>query len=116
MRCEKNGSRSIALITTFTCSKSSKPARRRRGRNAQSPYGRVFNLSISVSKSVATVITFTITPVPQMSNKQKRGAVGLDIGGTKIAAGIMLWPSGEILHRVLIPTKPTRGGEAVLRD
>jgi len=51
-----------------------------------------------------------------MSNKQKRGAVGLDIGGTKIAAGIVLWPSGEILHRVLIPTQPARGGEAVLRD
>src|SRR5205807_9729912 len=41
---------------------------------------------------------------------------GLDIGGTKIAAGVVLWPSGEILQRTIIPTKPTRGGEAVLKD
>lgn len=51
-----------------------------------------------------------------MNNKQQLGAVGLDIGGTKIAAGVMLWPSGEIIRRMLIPTKPTRGGEPVLQD
>jgi len=51
-----------------------------------------------------------------MNNKQKLGAIGLDIGGTKIAAGVVLWPSGEILRRTIIPTKPTRGGEAVLKD
>jgi glucokinase len=63
-----------------------------------------------------TVITFTITPDPQMNNRPQRGAIGLDIGGTKIAAGVVLWPSGEILRRTIIPTKPTRGGEAVLKD
>jgi glucokinase len=51
-----------------------------------------------------------------MSNKQQIGAIGLDIGGTKIAAGVVLWPSGKILRRTIIPTKPTRGGEEVLRD
>lgn len=51
-----------------------------------------------------------------MNNKQQLGAIGLDIGGTKIAAGVVLWPSGEILRRTVIPTQPTRGGEAVLKD
>jgi glucokinase len=40
----------------------------------------------------------------------------LDIGGTKIAGGVVLWPSGEILSRIIIPTNSTRGGEAVLND
>jgi glucokinase len=52
-----------------------------------------------------------------MNNKQQLvGAIGLDIGGTKIAGGVVLWPSGEILSRTIIPTNPTRGGEAVLND
>lgn len=51
-----------------------------------------------------------------MNNKQQLGAIGLDIGGTKIAAGVVLWPSGEILRRTIIPTNPKRGGEAVLKD
>ena len=51
-----------------------------------------------------------------MSSRQQLAAIGLDIGGTKIAAGVVLWPSGEILHRTVIPTKPTRGGDAVLTD
>ena len=52
----------------------------------------------------------------KQNNKPQLGAIGLDIGGTKIAAGVVLWPSGEILQRTIIPTKPTRGGEAVLKD
>ena len=51
-----------------------------------------------------------------MNNKPQLGAIGLDIGGTKIAAGVVLWPSGEILHRTIIPTNPKRGGEPVLKD
>jgi glucokinase len=51
-----------------------------------------------------------------MSNKPQLGAIGLDIGGTKIAAGVVLWPSGEILRRTVIPTKPRQGGEEVLKD
>jgi glucokinase len=51
-----------------------------------------------------------------MNNKRQLGAIGLDVGGTKIAAGVVLWPSGEILRRTITPTKPKRGGEAVLQD
>lgn len=51
-----------------------------------------------------------------MNNKRQVGAIGLDIGGTKIAGGLVSWPSGEILHRTIVPTNPTRGGEAVLED
>ena len=52
----------------------------------------------------------------KQNNKPQLGAIGLDVGGTKIAAGVVLWPSGEILQRTIIPTNPTRGGEAVLKD
>jgi glucokinase len=64
----------------------------------------------------AIVIIFTITHGPQMNSKEQLGAIGLDVGGTKIAAGVVLWPSGEILNRRVIPTDPGRGGEAVLND
>jgi glucokinase len=43
-------------------------------------------------------------------------AIGVDVGGTKIAAGIVCFPSGKILHKETIPTQPARGGEAVLTD
>lgn len=43
-------------------------------------------------------------------------ALGVDVGGTKIAAGLVMWPSGEILCRRTIPTRAERGGEAVLQD
>ena len=51
-----------------------------------------------------------------MNNKSQCGAIGLDIGGTKIAAGVVLWPSGELRHRVIVATNPKRGGDAVLQD
>ena len=51
-----------------------------------------------------------------MNNKSQCGAIGLDIGGTKIAAGVVLWPSGELRHRKVVPTSPKRGGDAVLQD
>jgi glucokinase len=51
-----------------------------------------------------------------MNNRRLCAAVGLDIGGTKIAAGVVLWPSGKIVHRIAIPTRPARGGKAVLKD
>lgn len=43
-------------------------------------------------------------------------AIGLDVGGTKIAAGIVALESGNILERRTIPTRPERGGAAVLDD
>lgn len=43
-------------------------------------------------------------------------AIGLDVGGTKIAAGIVAFPSGAVLFRRTIPTLASRGGRAVLDD
>ncbi len=43
-------------------------------------------------------------------------AVGIDVGGTKIAAGLVSFPSGEVTAKQVIPTQPERGGEAVLAD
>lgn len=51
-----------------------------------------------------------------MNNKQQLGAIGLDVGGTKIAGGVVLWPSGDVRNRTIIPTGPERGGAAVLQD
>jgi glucokinase len=42
--------------------------------------------------------------------------IGLDVGGTKTAAGIVLFPDGRILRRRIIPTSPERPGDTVLRE
>jgi predicted NBD/HSP70 family sugar kinase len=43
-------------------------------------------------------------------------AIGLDIGGTKIAGGVVAASDGRILLRRITPTLPERGGQAVLDD
>ena len=43
-------------------------------------------------------------------------AIGIDLGGTKIAAGLVSFPSGKILAKEIVATLPQRGGEAVLAD
>jgi predicted NBD/HSP70 family sugar kinase len=43
-------------------------------------------------------------------------AVGLDVGGTKIAGGLVAFPSGTILTQRTLPTGAERGGEAILED
>jgi glucokinase len=43
-------------------------------------------------------------------------AVGIDVGGTKIAAGLVECASGTLLAREEVQTRPGRGGEAVLAD
>ena len=43
-------------------------------------------------------------------------AIGIDVGGTKVAAGVITLPEGRIRVRRQIPTDPERGGTAVLRD
>ncbi len=43
-------------------------------------------------------------------------AIGVDVGGTKIAAGVVTFPDGKVHVRSIIPTLPKRGGEAVLTD
>jgi len=47
--------------------------------------------------------------------KAPERAIGLDVGGTKIAAGLVS-PEGKITARRIIPTRPQRGGEVVLED
>ena len=43
-------------------------------------------------------------------------AIGIDLGGTKMAAGLVSFPSAAILARETIPTLPARGGQPVLDD
>jgi glucokinase len=43
-------------------------------------------------------------------------AVGLDVGGTKVAGGIVAFPSGRVMVRRMIPSGSQRSGEAVLED
>jgi glucokinase len=45
-----------------------------------------------------------------------RYVIGLDVGGTKIAGGLVQFPSGELTHKRTLPTLPQRGGELVLQD
>src|SRR5262245_6946542 len=44
------------------------------------------------------------------------GVLGIDVGGTKVAAGIVDPATGAIIHRETIATEAARGGEAVLAD
>ncbi|GAB4431105.1 MAG: ROK family protein [Chloroflexi bacterium OHK40] len=43
-------------------------------------------------------------------------AIGIDVGGTKLAGGVVELASGRLLARRVRPTQPERGGEAVLAD
>jgi glucokinase len=43
-------------------------------------------------------------------------ALGIDVGGTKIAAGVVDPATGTVLERRRVPTRPERGGAAVLGD
>jgi glucokinase len=42
--------------------------------------------------------------------------IGIDVGGTKCAGGVLTLPEGRVLARRVQPTLPERGGEAVLVD
>lgn len=42
--------------------------------------------------------------------------IGLDVGGTKIAGGVVTLPKGTVHVRHTIPTHPERGGAAVLNE
>jgi glucokinase len=53
--------------------------------------------------------------VKSASSRRQPCAIGIDVGGTKTAAGIVD-PNGCVLAKRVIPTDPTRGGEAVLQD
>lgn len=47
---------------------------------------------------------------------QMRYAIGIDVGGTKCAAGLVSLDDGCVVARGLKPTRPERGGGAVLAD
>ena len=51
-----------------------------------------------------------------MEREFEAAAVGIDVGGTKIAAGLVVLATGRVVERRHVPTEPGRGGEAVLRD
>jgi len=55
-------------------------------------------------------------PPPPFTGDARRWAIGLDVGGTKIAGGLVAVASGEVRARTTISTRPERGGEAVLAD
>lgn len=42
--------------------------------------------------------------------------LGIDVGGTKIAAGIVRFPEAEVLFEERVPTRPNRPPSEVLRD
>ena len=42
--------------------------------------------------------------------------IGIDAGGTKIAAGVLTIPDGQVIARRTIPAGASRGGRAVLDD
>jgi glucokinase len=43
-------------------------------------------------------------------------ALGIDVGGTKVAAGVVTFPEGRVRLRRQVPTRPERGGDAALGD
>jgi len=51
-----------------------------------------------------------------MQNASPSVSVGIDVGGTKIAAGLVDVASGRVAERRQVPTRAERGGQAVLED
>jgi glucokinase len=43
-------------------------------------------------------------------------AIGIDVGGTKVAGGLVNLATGQLTHRRECPTRPERGAEALLSD
>ena len=53
---------------------------------------------------------------PSPPSDQRMYAIGIDVGGTKIAGGLVELATGALLTRRQSPTNPARGGAAVLDD
>lgn len=51
-----------------------------------------------------------------MAESAGKHAIGIDVGGTKCAGGLVALADGRVLARRLQPTRPERGGESVLAD
>jgi len=58
----------------------------------------------------------SVHPTIITTDKRPFCAIGVDVGGTKIAAGLVTFPKGEMSLRRQIPTTPARGGSAVFAD
>jgi glucokinase len=58
------------------------------------------------------------SPFPSLASVKRSSfrALGIDVGGTKIAAGLVSFPEGRVSARRVIPTAAARGGAAVLDD
>ena len=54
--------------------------------------------------------------LPQSPYLPTTCAIGVDVGGTKIATGLVQFPQGTILAGQTVPTRAQRGGYAVLAD
>jgi glucokinase len=57
-----------------------------------------------------------LNPGSPAANAAPFTALGIDVGGTKIAAGVITFPEGQVRLRRQIPTQPERGHAVVLRD
>jgi glucokinase len=57
-----------------------------------------------------------MTQLNQARNNSQTCAIGLDVGGTKIAGGLVEFPAGQVLLKRVIPTQPQRGGVTVLAE
>lgn len=51
-----------------------------------------------------------------MATHEEVWAIGIDVGGTKIAAGLVRFPAGEVTCRQIIRTQAERGPDEVLTD
>jgi glucokinase len=51
-----------------------------------------------------------------MATHEEVWAIGIDVGGTKIAAGLVRFPAGNVTCRQIIRTRAERGPEEVLTD
>jgi glucokinase len=67
-------------------------------------------------KGVKAHIDSMIEPVSTDWETGPATCLGVDVGGTKIAAGRVTFPEGRVESRRTLPTRPDRGAEAVLAD
>src|SRR5262245_26762693 len=54
--------------------------------------------------------------IEEAASRKSFCAIGVDVGGTKIAAGLVRFPEGEVHSRRQISSAPARGGDAVFAD
>lgn len=83
------------------------------GRSAN---GRGWLRQLAGSLSLNNVVTTLERNPGQMQATYPSYAIGLDVGATKIAGGIVDLTGGTVIQRQRVPTLPHRGGQTVLED